>query len=171
MNKISKPPYIFFSVALVLMLSAYILFGIQAPVAAQNMDPLPERYDIPERPDMPFRHDSPHESHMDHDPDYRTKRTNEAGALIELKIDGAHTKYWVEVEWVGGDEIWHIVEGWRGYSADSSVRWFVQDTDFGKGPFRWRIFAESEGVLLATSKSFSLPSSTNTVSTVQVQVE
>jgi hypothetical protein len=51
----------------------------------------------------------------------------------------------------------HLVEGWRAYLAQGEVRWFVASSDFRKGPFRWLVYDEPNGHLLATSERFWLP--------------
>ncbi|RME56643.1 MAG: hypothetical protein D6790_14430 [Caldilineae bacterium] len=37
------------------------------------------------------------------------------------------------------------------------VRWRVAAKDFGTGPFRWAVFEEPGGRLLAISETFTLP--------------
>jgi hypothetical protein len=37
------------------------------------------------------------------------------------------------------------------------ITWWVEEKDFGKGPYRWLVYASEGGELLATSQSFNLP--------------
>jgi hypothetical protein len=65
---------------------------------------------------------------------------------------------WSEVEWVDAQGDWHVVEGWRA-PLESGYRrvWGVLSRDFGKGPFRWALYAGPEGELLDVSEPFDLP--------------
>jgi hypothetical protein len=88
---------------------------------------------------------------------------------IELAVDPALAGLWTVVQWqdrLGG---WHDVEGWQGtLDADGKKTWWVDKTDLGKGPFRWKIVQDGE--LLAASESFYLPGSRGEVVKVSVSL-
>ena len=84
------------------------------------------------------------------------QRPEENGGHITLHMQ-TPGKFWTEVEWEGTPNDWHLVEGWQAYSTQGQVTWFVAAADFGKGPFRWRIYDQPGGCLLATSDRFWLP--------------
>jgi len=88
------------------------------------------------------------------------------GSAIVLEArstaDLAWAKLWTVVEQQTEDGVWQAVEGWQGAfdSVDAGVgykTWDVPPGLFGQGPFRWRVEAERNGLLLATSQSFTLP--------------
>lgn len=89
-------------------------------------------------------------------------------ARILLDAGSAFEGAWTVVQWQGGDGVWHDVEGWRGHVRHGQVRWRVAEKDFGTGPFRWMIYDEAGGAMLAASSSFTLP--TAGVETVIVRV-
>lgn len=86
------------------------------------------------------------------------------------------------VQWQDQDGIWHDVEGWQG-SPDLIIpgpsntmvglkAWGVAAKDFGTGPFRWLVYADSSRAKrLATSEPFTLPSHSGHRRTVEVTLE
>jgi hypothetical protein len=78
-----------------------------------------------------------------------------SGAGIALQVQGASAPYYAVVQWVDGLGQWNDVEGWRSRVEGDSALWYVDEADFGAGPFRWVIYDE-EGVL-CTSRAFMLP--------------
>ena len=82
------------------------------------------------------------------------------GAYIRLQtgaMDGG-APLWCVVQWQDNAGNWRDVEGWRGYTQNGEKRWWVAPKDFGKGTFRWAVYAEEkETVLLGVSAPFSLP--------------
>ena len=88
---------------------------------------------------------------------------------------------WTVVEWQGPDELWYEVDGWRGnldsvtVDADSGAvtgwrLWWVDKTQLGQGPFRWKVYESEGGSLLTTSSQFYLPPDTNTRVIVEVEL-
>ena len=76
--------------------------------------------------------------------------------LSSVQINLAAPVY-TQVGWRGLADDWYVVEGWRTETATDQVKWFVRESDFGKGPFRWRVYERAGGRLLGTSQSFRLP--------------
>lgn len=94
----------------------------------------------------------------------------ESGAHIKLYVEPAAQKYWTEVEWQDGQGNWHLVEGWRGYTSNGAVRWFVREAHFGQGPFRWQVYEEKEGILLNHSAPFFLPKMAQEIVEIKVKL-
>jgi hypothetical protein len=96
------------------------------------------------------------------------------GALIQLVVGSPPQpveKLWTVVQWGDGHGRWHDVQGWRGTLDDVHIKtWWVAPADFGDTPFRWRVYEEEGGRLLATSHSFSLPTYTGQVVRVEVNL-
>ncbi len=95
---------------------------------------------LPPRPDQPVATPTPY------------------GGAIELCIEGFEPGLWAVVQWQDGLGGWHDVEGWRGEPATANVIWWVSPRDFATGPFRWAVYDEAGGELLAASDPFDLPS-------------
>ncbi|MEZ4707559.1 MAG: hypothetical protein R3A44_10150 [Caldilineaceae bacterium] len=72
------------------------------------------------------------------------------------------------MQWLDGAGNWYDVEGWRGDVVHNSTVWAVEEKDFGKGPFRWAIFAVSNRQLLAVSRPFYLPTQPDEILTIAV---
>jgi hypothetical protein len=91
------------------------------------------------------------------------------GGYIDLYIPSAPAELWTVVQWQDSLGNWHDVEGWRGTPDEGHNKvWWVARADFGKGPFRWVIYENQEGELLAKSETFYLPDSAG--KTVRVEV-
>ncbi len=84
-------------------------------------------------------------------------------STITMQAPGAPAGAWVGVQWRDLVGSWHDVEGWQSaldMSGSTSVpfkQWAVFPKDYGRGPFRWIIYAERGGAILATSQKFYLP--------------
>ncbi len=91
------------------------------------------------------------------------------GAYIELSVLPSQSGGWAYIQWKGGDGHWHMVDGWAG-EISGNQRWWVDEKDFNKGPFRW-VVGEQEGAIRGISESFSLPDGANEVVSVTVSVE
>jgi len=93
------------------------------------------------------------------------------GARIELLPIPPLPNLWTEVEWQDGEGQWHTVPGWRGsYNRTGRVSWFVDQKDFGKGPFRWVVTETEDGEIVGSSEPFYLPGSADEVLRVEVVV-
>ena len=96
------------------------------------------------------------------------------GALIQLVVSSpprAVQKVWTVVQWGDGHGRWYDVEGWRGTLDDMRVKtWWVAPANFGSSPFRWLVYEEEGGRLLATSLSFALPNQTGQLVRVEVDL-
>lgn len=80
---------------------------------------------------------------------------------------------WTVVQWQDGLGGWHDVTGWRGNldAMDDYVGWkvwWVEEDDFGTGPFRWVVYRRRDGEALAHSESFHLPERADEIVTVEV---
>ncbi len=79
---------------------------------------------------------------------------------VEVAADETRTPaaFWSVVQWKDAQGGWHDVDGWRGTLERGYMRrWGVLPKDFGKGPFRWVVYAGPEGELLGVSEDFWLP--------------
>ncbi len=83
--------------------------------------------------------------------------------LLSLRVSPADQRYWSIVQWQDAQGRWNDVKGWRGDVTGGSIRWWVEERDFGKGPFRWLVFSHEGGTLLAMSHSFNLPTQSQPV--------
>jgi len=75
---------------------------------------------------------------------------------------------WTAVQWQDAAGDWHTVTGWQGnfdYLLPQDNRffglktWWVAPQDMRTGPFRWVVYEQRDGEILATSESFYLPAS------------
>ncbi len=98
-----------------------------------------------------------------------------AGASIQLLLANATVGadgVWTMIQWQDADGDWHDVEGWQGtVELDGTQTWWVDGTQLGTGPFRWRIYTEQDGSPLAISDDFYLPERSRMVMTVAVEIE
>jgi hypothetical protein len=93
-------------------------------------------------------------------------------APLYLQVTPAHQTYWALVQWQDAQGVWRDVAGWRGEVTQGEVIWWVNEQDFGKGPFRWVIYPRggpflervdgntiyrTKQAILAVSQPFSLP--------------
>ena len=79
---------------------------------------------------------------------------------VEVAADEtrAPSTFWSVVQWKDVQGGWHDVGGWQGTLETGYGRsWGVLPKDFGKGPFRWVVYAGPEGDLLGASEDFWLP--------------
>lgn len=84
--------------------------------------------------------------------------TDGKSAAIQLWPTPIFPKLWTVVQWVDGQEKWHDVDGWRGtLNHPAYVSWRVLQSEFGKGPFRWVVYDEENGNVIAISELFHLP--------------
>lgn len=83
------------------------------------------------------------------------------GGYIRLTVSPAQSKLWSVVQWQDAGGNWHDVEAWRGVIDQSQQMWWVAEKDFGTGPFRWVIYRDSGGEILAQSQQFFLPAANN----------
>jgi len=80
---------------------------------------------------------------------------------------------WTAVEWQDVDGTWRLVEGWQG--AFDTIKeevgyktWSVPPPLFEQGPFRWVIYAQSGGAVLAISEPFEMPDSAGQTITINI---
>lgn len=98
--------------------------------------------------------------------------SQEIGASIQLQVAGTNNHpgvnlFWTVVQWQDAHGGWHTVDGWQGTLDDGVHKtWWVAPKDFATGPFRWVVYEERDGDLLAASYSFQLP---DQISTTVVQ--
>ncbi len=134
--------------------------GIAASLALVALLLVPMRVvraDLPPRP-------TPQE------PAPQAERGGDGGvASIELRVHFSRIEqayrwqtYWTVVEWQDAFGGWHEVEGWRGtldeiVSGEGRKVWWVYRRDLSTGPFRWTVYRNPSGGLVAHSKPFNLP--------------
>ncbi len=119
--------------------------ALQTPKAVQALPPRPEPMTNNETP------------------------TPAKGGFIVLTVDGAASDVWTTIQWQDDDGDWHLVDGWQGHTnAENEVKWYVAKDNLGSGPFRWLVYDESCGSLLARSDPFDLPGQSR--QTVRVDV-
>lgn len=157
----------------ILIFQAIAIVSMSNPLAAQQE--VPARHQDPPRQGMPSRHDTDIQRQdadiQPQDADIqRIKSVTTKGGWIRLIIVGEQAKYWTEVEWLGGSGNWHVVDGWRGDSYNSTVSWFVKQSDLAKGPFRWNVYTEENGELLTSSGGFYLPAERKVITVMQIDV-
>jgi hypothetical protein len=102
--------------------------------------------------------------------------TSPGWAVIELHVQPTQAERWTVVQWQDVRGGWHDVEGWRGTLDEVSngvgmKKWWVARPDFDTGPFRWVIYQNQGGKLLAVSEAFRLPRYENTVVVVEVSLK
>jgi len=85
-----------------------------------------------------------------------------AGTLL-LNTQPAQDGLWSVVQWQGAMGNWNDVEGWKGVVQQGKTIWWVEQSDWGKASYRWVIFQEEGGAVLASSEPFSLPGSGKTL--------
>ena len=107
------------------------------------------------------------------------------GSWIELRVQFPSTwpwntrpwnQVWTVVQWQDATGNWYTVEGWQG-ALDEMVKtegvkaWWVGQSDWGKGPFRWLVYERWGGRLLTQSAPFKLPSAQDQKVKVEVSLE
>jgi len=102
------------------------------------------------------------------------------GATIWLRVQGGAgdlrwQTLWTVVQWQDALGDWHDVEGWRGtldevVGGEGRKVWWLPADLFGAGPFRWQVYAQPGGALLATSEAFHLPDSTGRIEIITVVI-
>lgn len=92
-------------------------------------------------------------------------------APLILSTDPSRSDLWSVVQWQGAAGTWHDVAGWRGSVVKGRTIWWVEQKDFGKGPFRWVIQQGEGGPVVATSAPFTLPSQAKKALVVEVMVQ
>ena len=104
------------------------------------------------------------------------------GGRIELRVTGLNVYYhwqgsWTVVQWQATEGDWLDVEGWRGTldeitNGEGKKTWWVAEEGFGRGPFRWVVYSQSEGDRrLGVSKSFYLPRSAGEAVVVEISLQ
>lgn len=79
---------------------------------------------------------------------------------ILLVGGAAYEGGWTIVQWQDKQGNWHDVDGWQGHVRNGWIRWRVAPKDWGTGPFRWLVYDQKGGTLLAATTSFTLPRGT-----------
>ena len=88
----------------------------------------------------------------------------ETPSTITAYAPGAPATAWIAVQWQNTDSTWYTVDGWQGdldYTTYGVAykQWTVESADYGKGPFRWVVYATEGGAVWAVSSAFDLPDS------------
>lgn len=126
------------------IVAAALLLSIGAPPAGAYLPPRPTPSVtlMPTPTSQPSRHE---------------RTASEPLGRIRLAVTPASAGLWAVVQWQGGDGVWHDVAGWQGNLTETGQRWAVERRNFGEGPFRWVVYNEAGGDLLAVSTPFDLP--------------
>jgi len=90
-------------------------------------------------------------------PQVKDKPSRPAVAPIILNTNPAPSGLWSVVQWQDAQDGWQDVPSWRGAVVNGRTIWWVEQKDFGKGPFRWAVLQGESGALVATSQPFTLP--------------
>jgi len=141
---------------LFVILSVLLLAAcLAAPALAQ--EPLPPRPGSTNLPPRPSSGDSSGQSSS------RGDASSVGGSYITLAVSSTNRSgLWAGVEWLDGASNWHRVEGWQSALPDGGgiQDWWVSQADFGKGPFRWVLYAgDDKSAVLGASEPFTLPTS------------
>jgi hypothetical protein len=69
---------------------------------------------------------------------------------------------WTKIQWQDDVGNWHDVEGWQGTldksaSGGGQKTWWVPDSLFKHGAFRWVIYDKQGGEVLGISQAFNTP--------------
>lgn len=115
----------------------------------------PAHADLPPRPPI-----------VDEGDDEETPRPIVASIL--LQTTPAHNGLFSVVQWQDDQGGWHDIESWRGAVNNGRTIWWVEEKDFGKGPYRWLVFDQEGGTLLATSELFNFPDEPKAQQVVEV---
>ncbi len=84
------------------------------------------------------------------------------------------------VQWQDRWGYWHDVDGWQGtldkvYLDDGQVMgtktWWVADTLFSEGPFRWLVNVDNGGKMMVSSDPFNMPDDGSQTMTLSVSLE
>ncbi len=85
------------------------------------------------------------------------------GGWIELRVQAINRPNISSVvQWQDGQGEWHDVDSWRGefdevvYSVGTKT-WWLEEWLFGAGPFRWVVYDQTSGQVLARSAPFTMP--------------
>lgn len=95
------------------------------------------------------------------------------GAAIRLHTSKPAPGAWTAVEWQNEQGTWYEVQGWRGHLDEGNAdmkTWWVYPANYSEGPFRWVIYTQESGSVLATSDVFNLPTRNRQLITVEVQM-
>jgi len=141
-----------------IILSALLLLALAVPALAQEpLPPRPGSTELPPRPSSGGASGGQSSSGGD------ASSSSVGGSYITLVVSSTNRSgLWAGVEWLDGASNWHRVEGWQNALPDGGGMqdWWVSQADFGKGPFRWVLYAGADkSTVLGASEPFTLPSS------------
>ncbi|MEM7130393.1 MAG: hypothetical protein AAF702_28975 [Chloroflexota bacterium] len=89
-------------------------------------------------------------------------------AILLLEVQPVQSGLSSIVQWQDFQDDWHDVDGWRGTVVNGKTIWWVEEKDWGTGPFRWVVYeVESESVV-AESTPFDLPANNSEPKVIQV---
>jgi hypothetical protein len=109
-------------------------------------------------------------------PPVRTPRPPQARppvATLLLTVPVTDTALFSVVQWQDAQGDWNDIEGWRGTVVGGKTIWWVEEKDWGKGPYRWVIYRDetTPSQILAASELFMLPTHQGEVKQIFVQVQ
>ena len=146
---------------LLLIVGGMLLIGMVPPWAQAAPPPLPTR-PLPTATPTPTLTPT---ATVTPAPESVPSQPEQSSAIIleaQSTADLVWANLWTVIEQQTEDGAWRVVEGWQGafdtVTADAGYKtWDVPPSLFGQGPFRWRVDAERNGQMLATSQPFTLP--------------
>jgi len=88
----------------------------------------------------------------------------------------AWQELWTVVQWQDEDGVWREVEGWQGAldgveGTQGWKQWWFPGPFFGKGPFRWIVYAGKGGQWMAVTEPFDLPDQRGQVLRLEVWLQ
>lgn len=92
-------------------------------------------------------------------------------AVLLLEVQPAQTGLASVVQWQDFQEDWHDVDGWRGVVSDGQTIWWVEEKDWGTGPFRWLVYEEESESVVAESSPFDLPIDKSEPKVIQIVLD
>ncbi len=91
------------------------------------------------------------------------------GGYFGIHVTNATQGMWVAVQWQDGLGNWYNVDGWQGELHNNHQQlWWVDKSNFGKGPFRWIVYDKQGGTEIVTSSLFYLPQNMGEVVMIEV---
>jgi hypothetical protein len=107
-------------------------------------------------------------------PSSKDQEGGSIGGSIELRVPTNQIVLWTVVQWQDTLGDWHTVQEWQGTLDEINAAgvgkkvWWVGQKEMGQKSFRWLVYENAGGRMLATSQSFDLPRYSGEVVRVEV---
>lgn len=94
-------------------------------------------------------------------------------ATLLLSVPVTTTQLFSVVQWQDINGGWNDVESWRGAVIGGKTIWWVEQKDWGTGPFQWVVYRhEASGDhVLGVSEPFSLPVHQGEIKRISVSIQ